>query len=680
MFRNLALLIVFLSFCVVVAGAFVRLSDSGLACPDWPGCFGQLSMPDSRVFTDLPEQIPGSLPPDLGKARISMSHRYLTGLTGGLIIVLWLASFFAKAHRKAAIIFSTGLLASFLLQILLGMGVAHFKLMPFAVLGQLVSGLLSLVLSFWIFLRINPEVVFTENRTSIGFWAKLSLWVVLIEIMLGSWTGANYAALACPDFPTCLGAWWPPADYFRIFSVFHGMEFNYQGGVLSHEARVAINWLHRLGAFFSFVVLGGLALSLSSSKCERKLRKAGVLLSGLLLVQIASGIASVIFRMPIPVALGHNGVAALLLLTVVYINFWIGRAVVVTAKEGLAGHAIATQAAELVAEAIPVSEQALEMVSEGEIQAEPVSLFQRLSNQLKRTRSGLTEILTAIPLGKKEIDSDLLEDIESTLILADIGVDATREIIDNLTRGVRRNQLSDVSALGAALRENLLALLKPCDIPLNIEASGKPFVILVVGVNGVGKTTTIGKLAKRFQSRGLSVMLAAGDTFRAAAIEQLQVWGERNGVPVIAQHTGADSASVVFDALKSAQARGIDVLIADTAGRLHTKDNLMEELRKVKRILAKIDPDAPHEVLLVVDAGTGQNALSQAEHFNQVVGLTGIALTKLDGTAKGGMIFALAKRLGVPIRYIGIGEGIDDLQDFNAENFIDALFAVEAEN
>ncbi|MGH8547731.1 MAG: signal recognition particle-docking protein FtsY [Methylococcales bacterium] len=325
---------------------------------------------------------------------------------------------------------------------------------------------------------------------------------------------------------------------------------------------------------------------------------------------------------------------------------------------------------------IAIPEQALEIVPE----AEPVSLFQRLSTQLKKTRSGLTDILAAIPVGKKEIDSDILEDIESTLILADIGVDATRAIIDNLTQSVQRKQLSNTEALGAALRENLHALLKPCDRPLIIEPGGKTFVILVVGVNGVGKTTTIGKLARRLQSKGLSVMLAAGDTFRAAAIEQLQIWGERNDVPVVAQHTGADSASVVFDALQSARARGIDVLIADTAGRLHTKDNLMEELRKVKRILAKLDPDAPHEVLLVVDAGTGQNAISQAEQFNQVVGLTGIALTKLDGTAKGGVIFALAKRLGIPIRYIGIGEGINDLQDFNAENFIDALFAVGGKN
>jgi fused signal recognition particle receptor len=679
MFRNLALLIVFLAFCMVLAGAFVRLSDAGLACPDWPGCFGQLGMPDSRIVTDQVEQAPGSFPPDLGKARISMSHRYLAGIVAGLILLLGLASFFVKEHRKPAILFASLLVAAAVLQIAIGMGVVRLKLMPVLVLAHLLSALLIMSLAFWMFLRIDPKVSLPKNRSAIGLWAKFSLLVLLFEMMLGNWTGANYAALACPDFPTCLGSWWPPADYFRIFSVFQGMELNYRGGVLSHDARIAINWFHRLGAFVSFVVLGGLALSLSSAKHQRKLRKAGVLLSALLLVEIALGIAMVMFRMPVPVAVAHGGVAALLLLTVIYINFRATREVD-RAAEFLPRPSVTPAAKGITAPAVPVPEQALEIVPEAEILAEPVSLFLRLTTQLKKTRSGLTDLLAAIPKARKEIDPDLLEDIESTLILADIGVDATRAIIENLTGSVERKQLRDADALGAALRENLLALLKPCDLPLVIEPDGKTFVILVVGVNGVGKTTTIGKLAKRLQSKGLSVMLAAGDTFRAAAIEQLQVWGERNGVPVVAQHTGADSASVVFDALQSARARGIDVLIADTAGRLHTKDNLMEELRKVKRIIAKLDPDAPQEVLLVVDAGTGQNALAQAEQFNRVVGLTGIALTKLDGTAKGGVIFALAKRLGIPIRFIGIGEGINDLQDFNAESFIDALFAVDAKN
>ena len=272
--------------------------------------------------------------------------------------------------------------------------------------------------------------------------------------------------------------------------------------------------------------------------------------------------------------------------------------------------------------------------------------------------------------------ADLFEELESRLLLADVGVDATLEIIDRLTQRVSRKELLRPEAVQGALREELLALLRPCEKPLVIDGQ-QPFVILMVGVNGVGKTTTIGKLAKHYMDAGCSVMLAAGDTFRAAAVEQLQVWGARNDVPVVAQHTGADSASVIFDALQAARARKVDVLIADTAGRLHNKDNLMEELKKVVRVMAKLDPFAPHEVMLVLDAGTGQNALSQAEHFQQWVGVSGITLTKLDGTAKGGIIFAIAKKLGLPIRFIGVGEAVEDLRPFQAEQFIEALFDAE---
>jgi fused signal recognition particle receptor len=304
-------------------------------------------------------------------------------------------------------------------------------------------------------------------------------------------------------------------------------------------------------------------------------------------------------------------------------------------------------------------------------------LFSRLIQGLTRTRSGLTTGLADLALGKKSIDDALLEDIETVLLTADVGVEATQRIITDLTSRVSRKELMDSEALLGALKDDMTAILTPCDAPLEIDTSQKPFVILMVGVNGAGKTTTIGKLAKRLQAEGRSVMLAAGDTFRAAAVEQLQTWGERNDVPVIAQQSGADSASVIFDALQSAQARNIDVLIADTAGRLHTQSNLMEELKKVKRVMGKLDDSAPHEVLLVVDAGTGQNALNQAQQFNQAVGLSGITLTKLDGTAKGGVIFAIAHKLGIPIRFIGVGEGIDDLRSFNAEEFVAALFSSE---
>ncbi|MBZ9539202.1 signal recognition particle-docking protein FtsY, partial [Modicisalibacter tunisiensis] len=299
----------------------------------------------------------------------------------------------------------------------------------------------------------------------------------------------------------------------------------------------------------------------------------------------------------------------------------------------------------------------------------------RIRAGLGKTRANLTEGLADLFLGKKQIDDDLMEEIETQLLMADVGIEATTEIIDNLTERVSRKELNDPQALYRALQEELGALLAPVTTPLTLPPRGEgPFVILMVGVNGVGKTTTIGKLTQRFQNEGRSVMLAAGDTFRAAAVEQLKVWGERNSVPVIAQHTGADSASVIYDALAAARARGVDVLIADTAGRLHNKGHLMEELKKVQRVMAKLDAQAPHEVMLVLDAGTGQNALAQAQTFNEAIPVTGITLTKLDGTAKGGIIFALAKQLATPIRFIGVGESLDDLRPFAADDFVTALF------
>ena len=287
--------------------------------------------------------------------------------------------------------------------------------------------------------------------------------------------------------------------------------------------------------------------------------------------------------------------------------------------------------------------------------------------------SGIARGLGGLFRRHVQLDDALLDELETILLTSDVGVAASTTLVEDLRQRMRKREFADAAALRQALYQDPLAILEPVAAPLDLDTH-KPFVLLVVGVNGVGKTTTIGKLAKRLQNEGRSVMLAAGDTFRAAAVEQLQVWGERNAIPVVAQHTGADSASVIYDALQAAQSRGTDVLIADTAGRLHTQSNLMEELKKVKRVLAKLDPDAPHEVLLVVDAGTGQNALSQAQQFHAAVGVTGIALTKLDGTAKGGIIFAIGQRLGLPIRFIGVGEGIDDLRTFEAGEFVDALF------
>ena len=302
--------------------------------------------------------------------------------------------------------------------------------------------------------------------------------------------------------------------------------------------------------------------------------------------------------------------------------------------------------------------------------------FARLMRGLKKTKTNFGTGFISLFRGKK-IDDDLFEELEEQLLVADVGMDTTLKIIENLTEKADRKDLKDGEALYGLLKDELGEMLEKVEQPLVVDTSKKPYVILMVGVNGVGKTTTIGKLAKQFQAEGKSVMLAAGDTFRAAAVEQLQVWGERNNVPVVAQHTGADSASVIFDAIESAKARNVDVVIADTAGRLQNKGNLMEELRKIVRVMKKVDPQAPHEIMLTVDAGTGQNAISQAKLFSEVAPVSGITITKLDGTAKGGVIFAVADQFNIPIRYIGIGEGIDDLRPFAANEFIEALFSDE---
>ncbi|PWW02966.1 signal recognition particle-docking protein FtsY [Mangrovibacter plantisponsor] len=347
------------------------------------------------------------------------------------------------------------------------------------------------------------------------------------------------------------------------------------------------------------------------------------------------------------------------------------------------------QAVQLPAEAeaeaeIAVAQQAAGDVDTGaEAVSEPVEqekptkdgFFARLKRSLVKTRQNLGSGFISLFRGKK-IDDDLFEELEEQLLIADVGVETTRKIITNLTEGASRKQLRDAEALYGLLKEEMAEILVKVDRPLDIEGK-TPFVILMVGVNGVGKTTTIGKLARQFQQQGKSVMLAAGDTFRAAAVEQLQVWGQRNDIPVIAQHTGADSASVIFDAIQAAKARHVDVLIADTAGRLQNKAHLMEELKKIVRVMKKLDENAPHEVMLTIDASTGQNAVSQTKLFHEAVGLSGITLTKLDGTAKGGVIFSVADQYSIPIRYIGVGERIEDLRPFKADDFIEALFARE---
>ena len=345
--------------------------------------------------------------------------------------------------------------------------------------------------------------------------------------------------------------------------------------------------------------------------------------------------------------------------------------------EELEAQALAAVAAEEAVIVVPVAQadEPVEEIVQEQEKPTKEGFFARLKRSLLKTKENLGSGFISLFRGKK-IDDDLFEELEEQLLIADVGVETTRKIIASLTEGASRKQLRDAEALYGLLKDEMGEILAKVDEPLNIEGK-TPFVILMVGVNGVGKTTTIGKLARQFEQQGKSVMLAAGDTFRAAAVEQLQVWGQRNDIPVIAQHTGADSASVIFDAIQAAKARNVDVLIADTAGRLQNKSHLMEELKKIVRVMKKLDEDAPHEIMLTLDASTGQNAISQAKLFHEAVGLTGITLTKLDGTAKGGVIFSVADQFGIPIRYIGVGERIEDLRPFKSDDFIEALFARE---
>ena len=607
---------------------------------------------------------------------IGRGHVYLVAVFGLLVLLLGLLSWGQNQCRTAGVVTSFLLLALTGFQVALEFWAKALTNMPFVVTVHALLSMTTFWLLFWLYLRADPLVAVQGSvnetarvRTGLVSLNRFAVLVLLLQIILGVWVTSNHAALACSGFPQCNGQWWPNADYRNALNLINGLFTGYNG-VISFDAQVAANWLHRVGALLSFILLSLLLFSATAKNSLKPLRLAGLWLGVLLFLQIGLAIIGFKQNMPVWAVMVHHVLGILLMLPLIAISFY--------SKYRLqeiplpVPEKVKVEQELVVTKAVPVP--VAEIREEVYLEPAPESIYLRLKSQLKRTRSGLSGILAAFPIGQKEISDDLLEDIEASLIMADVGIDATTEIIRHLTQGLDRHQLNDGSILSAALKQELLSILKPCNIPLQIPEQHKPFVILVVGVNGAGKTTTIGKLARRFQAQGHSVMLAAGDTFRAAAVEQLQVWGERNNIHVVAQHTGADSASVIYDGLQSAKAKCIDILIADTAGRLHTKSNLMDELKKVKRIMGKLDSTAPHEVLLVLDAGTGQNALSQAKLFNEAVDLTGLVLTKLDGTAKGGIIFALAKHTGIPIRYIGIGEGIDDLQDFDADLFVDALF------
>ena len=590
-----------------------------------------------------------------------LTHSFTTLAIILFVAVMLLTSYWSSSSRVSSAIWAIILASIVGLQIQLGI---HQQLLATQVLNHFVHYLLTaliLFIAFHIYLR--SKTTWIRRSDSAGLWLASSAILFLgLQLILGAWLAANNAGLACGDFPRCLGSWWPAADYQYAFNLF---------SPLSYSAKVAVHWMHRMSSVLVFVILTWLMLVATASRIKQ-VRWAGAAVSVLLLVQVGAGIALVKLAMPIWFVVVHSLTAVVLMLPLLAVRFY-------TKYQTLEEQAseVKEQPGELlVVEELdqqPITAEVAQEFPQLE-QVEPESLYLRLKTQLGKTRTGLGSVLS---LGNRSIDQDLLEEIETSLLMADVGIAVTSDIIAKLEESVEKHQLQDVSALQALLKQQLLELLEPVSQPLVISERQGPYVILVVGVNGAGKTTTIGKLAQRLQQQGHSVMLAAGDTFRAAAVEQLQIWGERNQIHVVAQHTGADSASVIYDGVQSAQAKGIDVLIADTAGRLHTKSHLMEELSKIKRIMAKLDESAPHEVLLVLDAGTGQNALSQAEHFNKSVELTGIALTKLDGTAKGGMIFALAKQIGVPIRFLGVGEGINDLQDFDAEQFIEALFVTD---
>jgi fused signal recognition particle receptor len=677
MFRHLTLFAIVLALITVLMGTYVRLEDAGLGCVDWPGCgVGPNAEPSQSL--DF-----GSLHFDRAPEWIAAAHRWLAMGLLGVVAVLGALTITLKERRVRCLILVFEALVLVGLESWLGTWVIRLQLLPMVVTAHLGVAFLILAVLQRLYCTAGPDDTPLGNVPGLRLLSRIALPLLFLQVLLGGWVSSHYATYSCPDFPTCLQSWWPDMDFVEAFYPWRGLE-DYPWTLLSPPARVAIAMAHRLGALVVFLVLLALSLGVLFSPRVPHLRRPAILLLGLVVVQVVLGAEIVMLRLPLPVALAHTGVAALMMLALVKIHYRVCipplrvPAARPVPKIPVERPAPIRPVPRPVPEPVPVPQPAPRPVptplEEVPAQPTPEGLFVRLRNQLGKTRGGLTGVLATLALGRKAIDRELLDDIEAQLLMADIGVSATREIIDHLTESLERHQLDDIGALSGKLREYLYEILEPVSLPLNIPEEVRPFVILVVGVNGVGKTTTIGKLAKRLQNAGHSVMLAAGDTFRAAAVEQLQTWGERNGVPVIAQQTGADSASVIYDALQAAQARGIDVLIADTAGRLHTKSNLMEELSKIKRIMARLDPNAPHEVLLVLDAGTGQNAINQARQFNDAVGLTGIALTKLDGTAKGGVIFALAKQFGIPIRFIGIGETIDDLQDFDAKNFINALF------
>ena len=643
MFKKVTIFCLMLSVLLLGLGIYTQLSDSAAGCPDWPSCYGQYFITMDADFKAQADLAYPQLPFDFINALIEISQRYLTATLGILLILLVVLASRQAQQRASAVMNSLFALCTVGLQLELAPLLISATADPLLISVPVFLQLLAMWQLYALSIRNQPLISPTQPM---GKWLfainRLAMFVLTAHIALLIWLNAGFIHAEAFGFPA----------YIQTLGNAWGLD----SLVLDTKTIILSVYAASTGIIF---ILFSLIAWLSAANNYPKAIKTAVI-AAIVLLFVAISLAACAYQTQLStwLVIAHTEILALMMLPLIAINRY-------------SGYKYQESAAALVIpEIIPTEEPQADVY----VQPEEGSLYLRLKSQLKRTRSGLGGVLSGLAIGQKRIDRDLLEEIETSLLTADIGINVTTDIINGLTERLERDQLKDGEALSAALKQALLDVLIPCSQPLQIPKQDHPFVILVVGVNGAGKTTTIGKLAKRLQAQGHSVMLAAGDTFRAAAVEQLQTWGERNNIHVVAQHTGADSASVIYDGVQSAQAKGIDVLIADTAGRLHTKANLMEELKKVKRIMGKLDATAPHEVLLVLDAGIGQNALSQAKIFNETVALTGLVLTKLDGTAKGGVIFALSKQMGIPIRFIGIGEGIDDLQDFDAESFVNALF------
>ncbi len=656
MFKKLCWLASALALASLLLGSYSRLREAGFGCDDWPVCYGQLGK-SADIAAGGADGV------EVWTARAADAARGLLLLTAALLSPAVRFSrdpVLGGGARRGWGVAVAGLAVA-AAQNGFFWWPAVWKNMPLAQTAQIGLDWLAVWVFVWLAWRgLRPRRLPAPVGPQV--WALAAMLVLGLQMWLGAWVSVDFASLACGEFPRCAGAWLPAAD----FAGWLGSLGAADASVIPDAVKVAAHWLHRIGAALVFVVCTGLMLRATDEENPKPMRAAGVILSGLLLVQIGLGIFAVKHVLPFWAVLLHHAWAAVLMTPVLAIYFY--------GRYALAGAVEAEPVAEPPLGAEPAA--APEPVEPVEsLEPAEANLMSRLKAQLSRTRGSMRAVLANLQFGQDRGVKELLDEVEASLIMADVGMETTTRIIEQLTAGLSQEQLRDGAALTGELKQLLRAMLLPCSQPLRIPAERDgPFVILVVGVNGAGKTTTIGKMAHRLKGQGYSVMLAAGDTFRAAAVEQLQTWGERNQVPVVAQATGADSASVIFDALQSARAKEVDVLIADTAGRLHTKSNLMDELKKIKRIIGKLDASAPHEVLLVLDAGTGQNALSQARLFNEAVNLTGIALTKLDGTAKGGVIFGLANQLQLPIRFIGVGESAADLQDFDAETFVEALF------